>query len=455
MSSTESTSPAGATTGDAASTRLSGWVAVRVLIVRLRFFLVLLAVLLLVGFWPTLRHSLQRLTGLGAVEPKVQIGDVEFWCPMCPGVVSDFPGKCPVCNMALVRRRKGEAVPLPDGVLARMQFSPYRVQLAGIRTTPVEYRRLCRAVVLVGLAERATGASAVGVRAEVFTADLPFLTKGQPVEASAKELPGHMPFRGRITRIDGEPAASAAGWTVRLEIDDPDRDLRSGMLVTARVEAPLTRLPWWRRAVTEEGCKESAAVMALHMLLSPGVPVVSGGACTSLRQAATQALLAEAYGLAVLCSAVIDHGSRKVVFVENGPGMFDAVEIEVGPRCGDFYPVLRGLDVEQRVAATGAFLLDAEMGLNHGLAAAYFGASRGASSPTPAAPTAPPGSLSEEDRLLAAKQKICPVSGEPLDSMGGPVRLVVEGRTVFICCKGCEEQLRKEPAKYLSKLPAK
>jgi len=31
----------------------------------------------------------------------------------------------------------------------------------------------------------------------------------------------------------------------------------------------------------------------------------------------------------------------------------------------------------------------------------------------------------------------------------------VEGRTVFICCKGCEEQLRKESTKYLSKLPAK
>jgi membrane fusion protein, copper/silver efflux system len=455
MSSMEPDAPSGATTRDASSTRLSGWVAVRVLIVRLRFFLVLLAVLLLVGFWPTLRHSLQRLTGAGAVEPKVQIGDVEFWCPMCPGVVSDFPGKCPVCNMALVRRRKGEAVPLPDGVLARMQFSPYRVQLAGIRTAPVEYRPLRREVVLVGLAERANGTSVIGVRTEAFAADLPFLTEGQSVEAHAKELPGHVAFRGRITRTSGEPAASAAGWTVRLEIDDPDRDLRPGMLITARAEAPLTSLPWWRRSVTEEGHRESAAVMGLHMLLSPGVPIISGGVCSALRQAGTQAMLAEGYGLAVLCSAVIDHGSRKVVFVESGSGMFDAVEIEVGPRCGDYYPVLRGLDAEQRVAATSAFLLDAEMWLNHGLAATYFGATRSATEQPPTAPAVKPGSLSEEDRLLAAKQKICPVSGEPLDSMGGPVRLVVEGRTVFICCKGCEEQLRKEPAKYLSKLPAK
>jgi hypothetical protein len=179
-----------------------------------------------------------------------------------------------------------------------------------------------------------------------------------------------------------------------------------------------------------------------------------------LRQASMQVMLAAGYGLAVPCSAVVDHGTRKVVFVENGPGMFDAVEIEVGPRCGDYYPVLRGLEAEQRVAAAGAFLLDAEMWLNPSLAAAYFGASRTADT-SPAmrrdltAPAETPGSLVGEDRLLAAKQKICPVTGEPLDSMGGPVRVVVEGRVVFLCCKACEGPLRKEPAKYLSKLPAK
>jgi len=61
--------------------------------------------------------------------------------------------------------------------------------------------------------------------------------------------------------------------------------------------------------------------------------------------------------------------------------------------------------------------------------------------------------LSPDDQALAARQKTCPVTGEPLDSMGGPVRVEVNGRTVFVCCKGCEPALRKNPAKYLSKLP--
>ena len=39
--------------------------------------------------------------------------------------------------------------------------------------------------------------------------------------------------------------------------------------------------------------------------------------------------------LAVPQSAVVDSGDRKVVFVESMPGMFDGIEVVLGPRCGD------------------------------------------------------------------------------------------------------------------------
>jgi YHS domain-containing protein len=50
------------------------------------------------------------------------------------------------------------------------------------------------------------------------------------------------------------------------------------------------------------------------------------------------------------------------------------------------------------------------------------------------------------------KQGVCPVSGEPLGSMGKPVKVTVKGQTVFLCCPSCEEDLRKEPDKFLAKL---
>lgn len=73
-------------------------------------------------------------------------------------------------------------------------------------------------------------------------------------------------------------------------------------------------------------------------------------------------------------SAVIDTGVRTVVFIETMPGMFDGVEVTLGPRCEDWYPVVKGLEAGQRVAVSGAFLLDAETRLNPSLASSYFGA---------------------------------------------------------------------------------
>lgn len=60
--------------------------------------------------------------------------------------------------------------------------------------------------------------------------------------------------------------------------------------------------------------------------------------------------------------------------------------------------------------------------------------------------------LSESDRALAIKQRICPVAEKLLGSMGQPIKLSVEGREVFICCEGCEEKLRSNPDQYFEKI---
>ena len=60
--------------------------------------------------------------------------------------------------------------------------------------------------------------------------------------------------------------------------------------------------------------------------------------------------------------------------------------------------------------------------------------------------------LSAEDRGLAELQRICPVGGGALGLMGTPVKVDLDGKSVFVCCEGCEEPLKKEPAKYLAKL---
>ena len=62
--------------------------------------------------------------------------------------------------------------------------------------------------------------------------------------------------------------------------------------------------------------------------------------------------------------------------------------------------------------------------------------------------------LDTADRKLAEKQKYCPVSGNLLGTadMGKPYKMTVKGRVLFLCCDGCEDEIKKDPDKYLKKL---
>ncbi len=431
--------------------------ALRIAAARLRFFLMLGAVLAVVAAWPTLRNIWDTLTAPAGPGMGVS-ADTEYWCPMCPGVSSEWPGKCPVCHMALVIRQKGDMTPLPDGVVARMQFPPYRVQLAGIHTSAAEFRPLAREIVLAGLLQPAsaqlTDLRRLLLATDVFESDVGLLTVGQSVALTSEAFPGQT-FAARVTWLAPHIATTARSLGVRLEIDNPRQELRPGMYVAARVSVPLVGLAGCRQQALEtwrDGTAISLCAASLGSYLGP-VPV--GGLDTLLDAAVRQAAARHGLLLAVPESAVIDTGTRRVVFLEQSPGMFDAVEVRLGRRCGDFYPVLSGLEPGQAVVTAGAFLLDAETRLNPAAAASYFGAGSrggGAASTTPTARTAPAG-LSAQDQLLVERQKICPVTGEPLGSMGAPVPVVVEGRTVFVCCEGCSTPLKSNPGKYLAKLP--
>ena len=60
--------------------------------------------------------------------------------------------------------------------------------------------------------------------------------------------------------------------------------------------------------------------------------------------------------------------------------------------------------------------------------------------------------LSDADRTAALAQKTCPVTDKPLGSMGKPHKVTVKGQDVFLCCAGCEADIKENPEKYLAKL---
>ena len=396
--------------------------ALQVLQVRLRFILLLAVAFFVVSQWERLRTGWDALLGAAWGHPSANESvspDIEYFCPMDPGVINDWPSICPVCNMVLVRRKRGEMTVLPEGVVARMQFSPYRIQLAGIQTSPIAAK--APVLALTGSSELTECDPPQPDRLRLAVA-LPrraarFKLTNRVVHVTTVEIPGIEPCAARVV--------SQAESTVVLEVDNTHHWLEAGLWATARCEISFSELEPFRSR--------------------PG-------------NAATVPTVPE--------SAVVDFGSQRIVYVETQPGMFDGRAVVLGPRCGEEYPVVTGLTAGERVATAGAFLIDAEARLNPGAAASYFGAA-GAMAPTaPTVPASTPAStpasdpaprstrkaLSPADAELVRKQKSCPVTGLPLNAMGGPLPVVVLGRRVFICCAGCEGKLQANPQKYLAKL---
>jgi Cu(I)/Ag(I) efflux system membrane fusion protein len=122
---------------------------------RLRFIAVLVAIGLVIVKWDTLTAYYGRWTRQAGQEQSAS-GEFEYFCPMHPAVIRDNrKEKCPICFMPLSKRKKGEseAEGLPPGIANRVQFSPYRIVLAGIETTKVEYVELYKEIVTVGFVE--------------------------------------------------------------------------------------------------------------------------------------------------------------------------------------------------------------------------------------------------------------------------------------------------------------
>ncbi|RAI55248.1 efflux transporter periplasmic adaptor subunit [Roseicella frigidaeris] len=161
--------------------------------------------------------------------------------------------------------------------------------------------------------------SVVWVLAEIPERDVGSVAPGQTVEVRPRGLPDRA-FQGRVALIYPQLNASARTARVRIELPNPDGLLLPGMYAEVEIAA-------------------------------------SGGGAT----------------VAVPEGAVIDSGTRRVVFLERGEGRYEPREVRIGRRGGGFVEVREGLAEGDRVVVAANFLIDAESNLRaalRGLAAA-------------------------------------------------------------------------------------
>jgi hypothetical protein len=78
--------------------------------------------------------------------------------------------------------------------------------------------------------------------------------------------------------------------------------------------------------------------------------------------------------LAIPATAVLDTGMRKIVYIDKGNGQYIGKEVTLGPKAGDYYLVLEGLDEGDKVVTSANFLIDSQSQLTGGASALYGGA---------------------------------------------------------------------------------
>ena len=240
----------------------------------------------------------------------------------------------------------------------------------------------------------------VWVLAQVYENQIGLVREGQVVKATVDAYPGEE-FPGRVDFL--QPTLDPATRTVevRFDLENKGGRLRPGMFATVALETPVAEMPEFRSQVASSNptaAEQEKCPVTNARLGSMGEPIrveLEGRAVWTCCAACPPKLRAEPIKylarlapaprdevLSVPESAVIDTGVKKVVYVEAEPGVFEGREVVLGNRVGDRYPVLDGLLPGEKVAARGAFLIDAESRLNP--------SPQPAASPEPPAEPAPP-----------------------------------------------------------------
>lgn len=321
---------------------------------------------------------------------------------------------------------------------------------------------------------RIANLDSVWIYLDIYEYDLPWVRYGQKVRITAQAIPGRT-FDGVVTFV--QPVVNDQSRTVRVPVyvDNKDHTLKPGMFVTAVIAAALTdegraaptgiegrfTCPMHPQVLADAagacpicqmplekipGGTTDAAAPDQHAAHDENAPAVSIPAapkyfcpmkcegektydqpgrcpvCNMTLKEWSDGSAGSAKGtgaLAVPVSAVLDSGTRQIVYIEKSRGLFEPRELTLGPRAGEYFAVLAGLTVGERVVTRGNFLIDSQFqvtghpslfypgGLNASMGHQHGGAAApgGPGTQAPTAPSAPTGDKSTPTPPAPAEHK--------------------------------------------------
>jgi Cu(I)/Ag(I) efflux system membrane fusion protein len=143
------------------------------------------------------------------------------------------------------------------------------------------------------------------VYVEIYDYEAGFVKSGQSAEFTSPAFPGD-PFTGVVRTVDSIVNSETRTLRVRVEVPNPQGDLKPEMYLSATIHAALGKK------------------------------------------------------LAVPDSAVLDTGMRQLVYVQTAPGQYEPREIRVGREASGYYEVKSGLKEGENVVTSANFLIDSE-----------------------------------------------------------------------------------------------
>ncbi len=286
-------------------------------------------------------------------------------CSACPEVEADAPGDCPQCGMPLTPVEAPESAgagayacrcPMHPGEVFRAQ-GPGPCALCGAPLVPEP--------AAAGGDERAAGEPAA---------------PAEPATITLYECPMHPEMT-----VDHPAICTKCGSMEMIAREVPAAEARRILAEAAAARGePGAAAPAANEAAGEHAHGAAATRTVYECPMHPEATQDTPGtceACGGMELIPREVPLDDdpRHPLVLPVDAVIDTGRRRVVYREVEPGVYDAVEVVVGRRVGDFYPVISGVRLGERVVSRGAFLVDAEARLSPAATSSYFGASGGPS----------------------------------------------------------------------------
>jgi Cu(I)/Ag(I) efflux system membrane fusion protein len=156
--------------------------------------------------------------------------------------------------------------------------------------------------------------TSIWVIADVAEQDIGQVRIGAPARITFRAFPDQ-PVEGRVTFVLHELDARTRTGKVRIEVKNPQHRIKHEMFADVEIDAAA----------------------------------------------------GEPKRLTVPTSALIDSGSRQVVIVERGEGLFEPRPVKLGMRSDGFVEIREGLKAGEKVVVTANFLIDAESNLRAAL----------------------------------------------------------------------------------------